>query len=182
MFGCVKVPFCIRGVRVVSESGCDDISADGAFDGFGFGGFGAVGRVGSDVNFSAARAFLPMSCAVRLPGCRSCGVQLEVGPYRHIGCGHGKVGFGCGAIRKGAFSRLGPVFEVIACGRGNRREMDGFSCLFVKVFGICALLDRHFGIDLQRLGCNLFGISVGNRFYGESGSGFVCGNGENAGA
>ena len=42
------------------------------------------------------------------------------------------------------------------------------------------MLDRHFGIDLQRLGCNLFGISVGNRFYGESGSGFVCGNGENA--
>ena len=92
MFGCVKVSFCIRGVRVVSESGCDDISADGAFDGFGFGGFGAVGRVGSDVNFSAARAFVPMSCAVRFPGCRSCGVQLEVGLYRHVCRGHGKVG------------------------------------------------------------------------------------------
>ena len=69
---------------------------------------------------------------------------------------------------------------MITCGCVDCRKADGFSCLFVKVFGICALLDRHFGIDLQRLGCNLFGISVGNRFYGESGSGFVCGNGENA--
>ena len=180
MFGCVKVPFCIRGVRVVSESGGNDISADGAFDGFGFGGFGAVGRVGSDVNFCAARAVVPVSCAVFLPGRLGCGVQLEVGPYRHIGCGHGKVGFGCGAIRKGAFSRLGPVFEVIACGRGNRREMDGLPCLFKEVFRTGALLDRHSGIDVHHLDGILFAVAVGYRFYREGRSGFVRRNGENA--
>ena len=92
MFGCVKVPFCIRGVRVVSESGGNDISADGAFDGFGFGGFGAVGRVGSDVHFFTASTNVPVSCVVFLPGRLGCGVQLEVGLYRHVCRGHGKVG------------------------------------------------------------------------------------------
>ncbi len=137
-------------------------------------------RVGSDVNFSAARADVPVSCAVRLPSCRSCGVHLEVRLYRHVGCGHCKVGFGCGAVCKGAFARFGPACEVIARRSGDCRKADGFSCLFIEIFGAGALLDRHFGIDLQRLGCKLAAISVGNRFYCESGSGFVCGNGEYA--
>lgn len=76
----------------MTERGGNDISAGGAFDGFGFGGFRAVGRVRCDVNFRAASTNVPVSRAVRLPGCRGCGVQLEVGLYRHVGRGHDKVG------------------------------------------------------------------------------------------